>query len=225
MSATLNAISRFVDIRCMPHSILSDNFSMFVSKDKELESWVRSFQIDNLIATTKANICWKFIPPIGPHHGGIYERMVGVAKRVLESLCHTSDLTVDEFWTLAYRVASLVNCRPLSRLSLSEGDLILTPNHFLFGNLGGSLTTDKINMHSQRWNSVCKRLDQFWSLFPTKTLLELRNISKWQEEQHQLAEEDLVIEIDTNQSRGSWKLAIIEQVHPSDDTKVCKVTI
>ena len=37
MSATLNAISRFVDIRGMPISILSDNFSTFVSKD--LESW------------------------------------------------------------------------------------------------------------------------------------------------------------------------------------------
>ncbi len=65
MSATLNAISRFVDIRGMPHSILSDNFSTFVSKDKELESWVRSIQTDDLIATTKANVCWKFIPPRG----------------------------------------------------------------------------------------------------------------------------------------------------------------
>jgi hypothetical protein len=89
-----------------------------MSKDKELESWVRSIQIDDLIATTKANVCWKFISPRGPHHGGIYEQMVGVAKRVLESLCHTSDLTVDEFRTLAYGVASLVNSRPLSRLSL-----------------------------------------------------------------------------------------------------------
>jgi hypothetical protein len=97
MSATLNAISKFVDIRGMPHSILSDSFSTFVSKDKELESWVRSIQIDDLIATTKANVCWKFIPPRGTHQGGIYERMVGVAKRVLQSLCHTSDLRVDEF--------------------------------------------------------------------------------------------------------------------------------
>jgi hypothetical protein len=97
MSATLNAISRFVDIGEMPHLILSDNFSTFVSKDKELEVWVRSIQIDNLIATTKANVCWKFIPPRRPHHGVIYECMVRVAKRVLESLCHKSDLTVDAF--------------------------------------------------------------------------------------------------------------------------------
>jgi len=63
--------------------------------------------------------------------------MVGVAKRALESLCHYSDLTLDEFQTIAYKVANLV--RPLSRLSLNEGDIILTPNHFLFGNLGGSV--------------------------------------------------------------------------------------
>ncbi len=46
---------------------------------------------DDLIATTKANVCWKFIPPRGPHHGGIYERMVRVAKRVLENLCHCDE--------------------------------------------------------------------------------------------------------------------------------------
>ena len=68
--------------------------------------------------------------------------MVGVAKRALESLCHYSDLSVDEFRTEAYKVANLVNSRQLSRLSLSEGDIILTPNHFHFGNLGGSVTTE-----------------------------------------------------------------------------------
>ena len=113
MSATLNAISSFVDVRGMPTSILSDNFSTFVSKDKDLENWVRTIQLDDLISTTKAKVQWHFIPPRGPHHGG--------AKRALESLCHYSDLTVDEFWTMAYKVANLVNSRPLSRLSLSEG--------------------------------------------------------------------------------------------------------
>ncbi len=141
MSATLNAISRFVDIRGMPTSILSDNFSTFVSKDKDLENWVRTIQLNYLLSNTKAKVHWYFIPPRGPHHEGVYERMVGVAKRALESLWHYSDLTVDEFRTVAYKVANLVNSRPLSRLSFSEGDTILTPNHFLFGNLGGSVTT------------------------------------------------------------------------------------
>jgi hypothetical protein len=68
-------------------------------------------------------------------------------------------------------------------------------------------------------------LDQFWSLLLAKFLLDLRKTSKWQEEQNQLVDGDLVIEIDANQPRGSWKLAVVEQVHPSDNTKVLKVTI
>ena len=56
MSATLNAISRFVDIRGMPTSILSDNFSTFISKDKDLENWVRTIQLNDLISTTKAKV-------------------------------------------------------------------------------------------------------------------------------------------------------------------------
>jgi hypothetical protein len=128
MSATLNAISRFVYIRGMPTSILSDNISTFVSKYKDLESWVRTIQLNDLISTTKAKVYFYkyFIPPRGTHHGGVYERMVRVAKRALESLCHYSDLTVDEFLTVSYKVANLVNIRPLRRFSLSDGDIILT---------------------------------------------------------------------------------------------------
>jgi hypothetical protein len=36
---------------------------------------------------------------------------------------------------------------------------------------------------------------------------------------------DLVVEIDSTQPIGCWKLAVVEQIHPSDDSKVRKVTI
>jgi hypothetical protein len=84
MSATLNVILRFVDIRGMPTSILSDNSSTFVSKDKDLENWVRTIQLDGLISTTKAKVQWHFIPPRGPHHVGVYEAMVGVIVKKTE---------------------------------------------------------------------------------------------------------------------------------------------
>ncbi len=84
---------------------------------------------------------------------------------------------------------------------------------------------ENITSHSQRWHKICELLDQFWSIFLEKTLLELRNTKKWQVEQTQLAEGDLVVEIDSTQPRGCWKLAIVEQIHPSDDSKVRKVTI
>jgi hypothetical protein len=70
ISATLNAISEFVDIMGMPTSIFSDNFSTLVSKDKDIENWVRTIQLHDLISTTKAEVHCYFIPLRGPHHGG-----------------------------------------------------------------------------------------------------------------------------------------------------------
>ncbi len=35
------------------------------------------------------------------------------------------------------------------------------------------------------------------------------NTKKWQVEQMQLAERDLVVEVDSTQLRGCWKLAIV----------------
>jgi Family of unknown function (DUF5641) len=58
-----------------------------------------------------------------------------------------------------------------------------------------------------------------------KTLLELRKTKKWQVEHSQLAKGDLDVEIDSTQPRGCWKLAVVDQIHPSDDSKVHKVTI
>jgi hypothetical protein len=58
-----------------------------------------------------------------------------------------------------------------------------------------------------------------------KTLLELRNTKKWQVEQTQLAEGYLVVEIDLIHPRGCWKLAVVEQIRPSDDSMIHKVTI
>jgi len=124
---------------------------------------------------------------------------------------------------MAYKVADFANSGPQNRLSLTQGDLILTPNHFLFGNLGGSITTENFTSYSQRWHKICVLLDQFWSVFLNKTLLYLRNTTKWQVEQ--LAKGDLVVEVDSTKPRGCWKLAFVEQIHPSDDTRVHKVTI
>jgi hypothetical protein len=69
----------------MPTSILCDNFLTVISKDNDLEKWVRTIQLDDVISTMKAKVHWYFIPPRGPHHGGVYEHMVGVVKRAQES--------------------------------------------------------------------------------------------------------------------------------------------
>lgn len=136
INAVMNALSRFIDVRGMPTDILSDNWKTFVSDDKELQSWVRNLDEDLIISQTKANVNWTFTPPKGPHHGGVYEILIKATKRCLKALCSYPDLTMDEFRTFVSRVASLLNGRPLTRVDVDNRTMILTPNHFLHGNLG-----------------------------------------------------------------------------------------
>ena len=225
-SSVANAISRFVDVRGMPTDILSDNWSSFVTKDKELESWVRFLDKDSIIKATKANVDWHFTPPKGPHHGGVYEIMVKATKRAFKGLLPKSDLTFDEFRTLVSKCMGLVNCRPLTRVptGLDDQHVILTPNHFLFGSLGGAVDTP-YSSFKNKWTLICDLQSKFWKLFLQEMIPELRLMRKWYKDCPNLAVGDWVIEIDPNLPKGQWKLATVEELILSNDHKVRKVII
>jgi hypothetical protein len=55
-----------------------------VSHDKELQNWVRSLEISDIIQQHKAQVSWTFTPPKAAHFGGIYEIMVKASKRCLK---------------------------------------------------------------------------------------------------------------------------------------------
>jgi len=224
-NAVMNALSRFIDLRGMPTDIFSDNWKTFVSEDKELESWVRNLNDQFLITQTKANVKWTFTPPKGPHHGGIYEIMVKATKRCLKSLCHYPDLTMDEFRTFVSRVTCLLNGRPLTRVEVDNRTVILTPNHFLYGNLGGAISTERIDSPVKRWHTVHSLVNQFWSLFLKEYIPELRKARKWPSIVPNIEVGDVVLEIDQNIPRGMWKLAIVTEIHCSKDNLVRKCTI
>jgi hypothetical protein len=129
-SSVLNSFSCFIDMRGMPNELISDNWKSFTSPEKELQSWVQDLNEDLLIRQTFAGTTWRFTPPYGPHHGGIYETMVKAAKRALYSLFVEADLTMDEFRTAISRVAALLNSRPITHVKDENSIQILTPNHF-----------------------------------------------------------------------------------------------
>jgi hypothetical protein len=226
LSSTMNALSRFADIRGLPDTILSDNFPTFVSHDKELEGWVRSIDQQTFISTTKANVEWIFIPPKGPHHGGIYEIMVKAVKRCLRSLTDYAEYSLDEFRTFISRSAALLNGRPISLVKNENGDqIILTPNHFLIGNLGGAVSTETVKSLAHRWLKVHHLLNQFWSIFLKTYLLELRMYRKWTQNHENIKIGSVVVEIDPNLPRGQWKLATVEEVKASRDGRIRQVVI
>jgi hypothetical protein len=181
-SHVVNALSRFIDIRGIHSKILSDNFSTFCSREKDLEVWVKTIDQGLLITQTKADIDWSFTPSYGPHHGGIYEIMIKATKRALKSLCSLSDLTMDECRTFVSRVAVLVNSRLLTRVNVESQDIILTPNSFLLGSLGGAVEPTNMNWSTKKkWKAVHSLLNKFWDIFQQNYMPELRTKKKWKE--------------------------------------------
>ena len=223
--AVVLAFTRFIAYRGMPSDFLSDNWKTFVSKDKELESWVRNLNTHDIISRVSATINWHFTPPHGPHHGGIYEIMVKATKRCLKSLCAHPDFSLDEFTTFVVRTASMLNGRPITKVIEDGESMILTPNHFLIGNLGGAVSTTRLDNPKKRWHYVQKQLVLFWKAFMAEYIIELGQARKWQKIKKNVTVGDLVLEIDPNSDSGSWSMAVIKEVLPSEDGLVRKVVI
>ena len=224
-SSVMNSFSRFIDLRGMPNEFLSDNWKSFTSPEKELQSWVQDLDEDLLIRQTCAGAIWRFTPPYGPHHGGIYETMVKATKRALQSLFVESDLNMDEFRTAIGRVAALLNSRPITRVKEENSIQILTPNHFLIGRLGGAVSTADLDNPVERWKRIHSIIDKFWKQFLQEYIPLLSKRGKWHTAKENVQVGEVVLQLDPNTPRGQWKLAVIEEVFPSKDGRVrrCKI--
>ncbi len=61
-NAVVLAFDRFIAYRGCPTDFLSDNWKTFISKDKELEHWVRNISVLDTITSKHAEINWHFTP-------------------------------------------------------------------------------------------------------------------------------------------------------------------
>jgi hypothetical protein len=224
LTAVMNALSRFVDIRGMPTDILSDNFSTFISQDKELQDWVRNLDFSEAIDPVKTTVNWHFTPPHAPHHGGIYESMVKATKRALKTISDKNLLDLDEFRTFVSRSAALLNGRPLTRVVEDATTKILTPNHFLMGSLGGAVTTEHL-IPTKRWKIISSLQTEFWELFQKNYLHDLKRLRKWKIINPEIRIDQMVIENLPSLGTGCWRLARVIELIPSEDGIVRKVRI
>ena len=225
IACVMNALSRFVDMRGLPSEILSDNWKSFTSTNKELEHWVQDLDEDLIIRQEYAIVNWRFTPPYGPHHGGIYETMVKATKRALHDLYVEADLNMDEFRTAVSRIAALLNARPIAKVKVENAMTTLTPNHFLFGKLGGAVSTEDLDHPVERWKRVHSLVNQFWKQFLLEYIPLLSKRSKWQKERPNLEVGEVVLQLDPNLPRGQWQMGVVEEVFPGDDGKVRRCRI
>ena len=148
--------------------MLSDNGGNFVGANKELCDLVKELDQEKITkSTANQGINWKFNPPLAPHFGGVHESMIKAAKRAIHAILGNADITDEELTTAFTGAEALLNSRPLTYQSANpEDDVPLTPNHFLFGQIGGQFAPESVDHTAfnpkKRWRRVQELVRHFW---------------------------------------------------------------
>jgi hypothetical protein len=209
----LLAMSRFVARRPRPKSVTSDNGGNLTKGASEIQELLVQLDMTKLQKYYPA-IKWKFNPPLAPHSGGFFERLVGVMKRALEAVLPAGAVTDEEFNTMTTVVEGLVNNRPLCKLPHCDPrePEALTPNHFLIGSRYTDIAVlppGQTYPYNRRWFFLQDTLDAFWARFVAEVIPMNHELNSWLRPQNEFHVGDVVLILERNE-RGIWKLGIIE---------------
>nr|XP_020483745.2 uncharacterized protein LOC109978925 [Labrus bergylta] len=232
-SSFINALRRFFSIRGPAKQIRSDCGGNFVGACKELqiETVVTNKETQGYLSDSGCK--WVFNPPHSSHMGGSWERLIGLTRRILDSMLlklGPSKLTHEVLTTFMAEVSAIVNARPLVPVSTDpDNPLILTPATLLTQKISalpppkGEFDGD--NLYGKQWRQVQGLANTFWHRWRTEYLPSLQKRRKWQKEIHNLQAGDIVILKDKQVKRNYWPLGIVVKTFPSADGKVRKVEI
>ena len=214
----ITCLKHFIARRGRPRVIYSDNGSTFVKTNKWLRQLRKDERLQGLLE--EHEITWKFNLSRAPWWGGQFERLIGVVKSAMHKVIGGATLTWTELNKVLLDVETQINRRPLSYV---EDDIelpILTPSTFMFqrSNLLPQEETWRIQDQDLRrrakYLTACK--DKLWIRWQREYLTALR-------ERHNLTHKarkflpkcgDVVMVKTDNKNRGTWPLAIVNQVYP-----------
>ncbi|XP_071950072.1 uncharacterized protein [Antedon mediterranea] len=217
----INALRRFIARRGTPVEIRSDNGGNFVKGNKELKAAIELWNQDQIHQyLLQRHIVWKFNPPLASHFGGVWERCIRTVRKVLSGLIQEQILKEEGLRTLFCEVESIINNRPLTKVSDDPKDSEpLTPNHLLLLRTGSqlppaTLTQDDAHV-TRRWRQVQYLADLFWRRWKREYLPSLQERRKWHHKHGNLKVGDVVIVANELTPRNSWPLAVVVEVYTS----------
>ncbi|MCP4457065.1 MAG: DDE-type integrase/transposase/recombinase, partial [Cytophagales bacterium] len=239
----LNCLRRFISRRGQPTKIISDNAPQFTLTQGTIESISTKFTISPEFQQYCANegIQWHFITEYAPWQGGVYERMVGIAKSTLKKSIGRKMLTMDELQTFLCEAEAVVNSRPLTYISEDiDSPEILRPIDFLIphGQVGApQLEEDgddpeyipKLDSRQKLlkfWRNTQQCLDKFWQLWNNDYLQSLRERFQKSHPNPRVArqyapeEGSVVLLKEENVPRAAWKLGRVSKLISSHDGAV-----
>lgn len=169
-------------------------------------------------------------PPNAPHFGGTWEREVRSAKGALKAVLGDRTVTDAVLRTVLVEVEGILNSKPLGYASSEIADVDpVTPNMLLMGRRDPALPMvvyDERELKGRRnWRHSQVLADQFWRHFVRSYLPNLQTRQKWQREEENLSEGDVVMIADPQLPRSQWPVGTITQVFPGDDQRVRVVSV
>ena len=175
---------------------------------------------------------WIFNPPQAPHFGGAHEIMIKAAKKAIHAVLGETNVTDKELMTAFIGAESLLNSRPITYQTANPCDETpLTPNHFLYGQDGGTFAPDSVDetefQPKKRWRRVQEFISHFWRRW-LKEWLPSQNVrSRWNEEKRDLKVGDVVLAISSDLPRAHWPLGRITKIYQGKDNhvRVAKVQV
>lgn len=114
-SSFINCMQRFIALRGPVQQIRSDRGTNFIGAVKELNidaEFVETGPVKEYL--TESKILWVFNPPHASHFGGVWERMIGSVRRILDALLlenRSFDLTHEVLSTFMAEACAIVNSR------------------------------------------------------------------------------------------------------------------
>lgn len=218
--ACINAMRRFISRRGQVQCLWSDNGTNFVGAERELKQALANLNQEAITGhLAQAGIKWTFNPPSGSHFGGVWERLIRLVRRVLNSVLRQQTLDDDGLTTVLCEAEAILNDRPITKLSDDPNDLEpLTPNHLLLlrgkPSIPPGVFTAQDQYGKRRWKQVQYLADLFWKRWVREYLPLLQQRQKWNERKRNLAVGDIVAIMDSSAPRGSWPLGRVLQVYP-----------
>ncbi|XP_076144361.1 uncharacterized protein LOC143126351 [Alosa pseudoharengus] len=230
-SSFINALRRFTAVRGPVRLFRSDQGTNFVGACKELQIKSEDHELTAYLQDQSST--WMFNPPHSSHMGGVWERMIGVAHRILDALLiqtNTPHLSHEVLVTLMSEVMAIMNTRPLVPVS-SDPDMptVLTPAMLLTQKVEPVSPPpgeyDLKDLYNKQWKQVQSLADTFWKRWRQEYLVSLQPRRKWHEEKPNLREGDVVLLKDAQVKRNKWPVGVVVNTIPSKDSKVRKVEV
>ena len=218
-------IRRFVSRRGYPDLILSDNDEYLIGANQAMKLKLqRGYKLDNgyiRLQLAQQNSQWTFNPPLAPHFGGVWERLIQTAKRSLLIVLGIRKLTFSVFQTVVAEAEAVLNSRQLTHVGCSISDEgPLTPNHFLLRR--PHMCLKPLGNSNQRFSTKDFKLtqtllDHYWGRLLKEYDPELNKKRKWQRSNDELDEGDIVWVLKKFTPRGIWPLGKIVKAHRGSD--------